>query len=49
MLSDRVEAGGVWEVVFSRDNVVKALQRVERNNGAAGVDGTAGHFMAGIA
>lgn len=36
---DRVEAGGLWEVVFSRDNLAKALQRVERNKGAAGVDG----------
>ena len=37
--SDRVEAGGLWEVVFSRANLAQALQRVERNKGAAGVDG----------
>ena len=35
----RVEADGLWEVVFSRDNLTKALQRVERNKGAPGVDG----------
>lgn len=35
----RVEAGGLWEVVFSRDNLIKALQRVERNKGAPGPDG----------
>jgi hypothetical protein len=35
----RVAAGGLWEVVFSRDNLAKALQRVERNKGAPGVDG----------
>ena len=29
----------VWESVFSRDNVLRALQRVERNGGAPGVDG----------
>ena len=32
---------GLWEVVFSRDNLRRALQRVERNRGAAGVDGMA--------
>jgi retron-type reverse transcriptase len=30
---------GLWEVVFSRDNLARALQRVERNKGAPGVDG----------
>ena len=30
---------GLWETVFSRDNVLRALQRVERNGGAPGVDG----------
>jgi group II intron reverse transcriptase/maturase len=29
----------VWEIAFSRDNLERALQRVERNRGAAGVDG----------
>lgn len=29
----------LWETVFSRDNVLRALQRVERNRGAPGVDG----------
>jgi len=30
---------GLWEHVFSRDNVLRALQRVESNRGAPGVDG----------
>ena len=30
--------GELWETVFSRDNMLRALQRVERNRGAAGVD-----------
>jgi RNA-directed DNA polymerase len=29
----------LWETAFSRDNVLRALQRVERNRGAPGVDG----------
>ena len=29
----------LWEIVFSSDNVLRALQRVERNGGAPGVDG----------
>ena len=29
----------LWETVFSRDNLFRALQRVESNRGAAGVDG----------
>lgn len=29
----------LWETVFSRDNVLRALQRVERNGGAPGADG----------
>ena len=28
----------LWETTFSRDNVLRALQRVERNRGAPGVD-----------
>lgn len=30
---------GLWETVFSRENLMRALQRVERNRGAPGVDG----------
>jgi retron-type reverse transcriptase len=29
----------LWEAVFSRDNLLRALQRVESNRGAPGVDG----------
>jgi RNA-directed DNA polymerase len=29
----------LWELVFSRDNLAKALRRVEQNAGAAGIDG----------
>ena len=29
----------LWEAAFSRDNLFRALQRVESNRGAAGVDG----------
>ena len=29
----------LWEQVFSRENLVKALRRVEQNAGAAGIDG----------
>ena len=29
----------VWEAVFERENMLTALKRVERNKGAAGVDG----------
>jgi group II intron reverse transcriptase/maturase len=32
-------AAGSWEQVFSRENLVAALRRVERNGGAAGIDG----------
>lgn len=32
-------AEGLWEEVFSRENLARALQRVERNKGAPGVDG----------
>ena len=30
---------GVWEAVFSRENLLSALKRVESNKGAAGIDG----------
>ncbi len=32
-------ADGLWERVFARPNLLRALQRVERNRGAPGVDG----------
>jgi RNA-directed DNA polymerase len=28
-----------WEAVFERENMLNALERVERNKGAAGIDG----------
>ena len=31
--------GGIWEEIFSRPNLFTALERVQRNGGAAGVDG----------
>lgn len=31
--------GELWEEVFSRENLNRALQRVESNKGAPGVDG----------
>ena len=31
----------LWEQVFSRENLAKALRRVEQNTGAAGIDGIA--------
>jgi RNA-directed DNA polymerase len=37
--SQPVRVDGLWEQVFSRDNLTRALRRVERNGGAAGVDG----------
>ena len=30
---------GTWEAVFGRENMLTALKRVERNKGAAGIDG----------
>jgi group II intron reverse transcriptase/maturase len=33
------DASDLWEAVFSRQNLMIALKRVERNRGAAGVDG----------
>ena len=32
--------GNLWETILSRENLIAALQRVERNRGAPGVDGT---------
>ena len=45
------EGEGLWEDVFSRENLKGALKRVQRNGGAAGVDGMTveelpGHLMA---
>lgn len=34
-----VGEGSVWQRVLSRENLMRALQRVERNGGAPGVDG----------
>jgi group II intron reverse transcriptase/maturase len=31
--------GGLWEEIFNRTNLFAALERVQRNGGAAGVDG----------
>ena len=31
--------GGLWSEIFSRPNLITALERVRRNGGAAGVDG----------
>ena len=33
------DGAGVWERVFQRDNLFRALVRVERNGGAPGIDG----------
>jgi len=33
------EAEGLWERIISRDNLMAALRRVQRNGGAPGVDG----------
>ena len=33
------EAEGMWERIISRDNLMAALRRVQRNGGAPGVDG----------
>jgi RNA-directed DNA polymerase len=32
-------AGDLWETIFSRENLARALRRVEQNAGAAGIDG----------
>ena len=37
--SQPVRVDGLWEQVFSRANLIRALRRVERNKGAPGVDG----------
>lgn len=35
----RVVNAGLWQAVFCRENLLAALRRVERNAGAAGIDG----------
>jgi RNA-directed DNA polymerase len=37
--SQPVRVDGLWEQVFSKANLTRALRRVERNGGAPGVDG----------
>ncbi|MGP5155069.1 group II intron reverse transcriptase/maturase [Glutamicibacter ardleyensis] len=37
----------LWEQVFSQENLMVALKRVERNKGAAGVDGLGAHELRG--
>ena len=40
---------GMWEEIFSRQNLMIALKRVERNRGAAGVDGLGAEiFVPGV-
>ena len=34
-----IRAIGQWEHIFSRSNLFRALERVQANGGAAGVDG----------
>ena len=38
-VSRATDEAGVWERVFQRDNLFRALVRVERNGGAPGIDG----------
>lgn len=45
--SQPTRAEGLWEQVFSRANLARALRRVERNGGAAGVDGLAAQDLRG--
>jgi group II intron reverse transcriptase/maturase len=33
------EGEGLWEQIFSRNNLIAALERVEKNGGAPGIDG----------
>jgi RNA-directed DNA polymerase len=39
MEDERTQHEGLWERIFSRENLFKALARVESNKGAPGVDG----------
>lgn len=36
---ERTSDAGLWEVVWERQNLLRAMKRVERNGGAAGIDG----------
>jgi group II intron reverse transcriptase/maturase len=38
-VSRATDETGVWERVFQRDNLLRALERVERNGGSPGIDG----------
>jgi RNA-directed DNA polymerase len=38
-VSKATDEAGVWERVFQRENLLRALVRVERNGGAPGIDG----------
>lgn len=39
MEDERTQHEGLWERIFSRENLFKALARVESNKGAPGIDG----------
>ncbi len=39
MEDERTQHEGLWEHIFSRENLLAALERVQQNRGAAGVDG----------
>jgi len=39
MEDERTQHEGLWERIFSRENLLKALVRVESNKGAPGIDG----------
>lgn len=39
MEDERTQHEGLWEQIFSRENLLKALARVESNKGAPGIDG----------
>lgn len=41
----RDQQGDLWEQVFSQNNLLVALKRVERNKGSAGVDGLQAHEL----
>lgn len=41
----RDQQDDLWERMFSRENLLVALKRVERNKGAAGVDGVDAHEL----
>jgi RNA-directed DNA polymerase len=45
--SQPVRVDDLWVLVFSRDNLTRALRRVERNRGAPGVDGVTTDELSG--